>query len=85
MSAWQPIETAPRDKPILLLMGETIPDVPDVRVGQYTSGDVSEELGYHEYAKYGGWTIWNADSDFWIAGIDEATHWASLPEHSVKP
>lgn len=73
-------ETAPRDgKPVLLRIGETIPDQPDWRVGTYLSGDDAEEMGYPEYAKYGGWLIWNTECDWFVIDVCEALAWFPLP------
>ena len=47
---WQPLWTAPRDRsPVLLLLGETIPDVPHVMVGSFCDRAGCAELGYEEY------------------------------------
>lgn len=84
MSAWQPIETAPKHgSPVLLLCGETIPDSPFITVGSFVSGYEAEELGYRSYAKYGAWLIWHqAGEDFYCIDVNEPTHWQSieLPE-----
>lgn len=80
---WQPIDTAPREKDrvlnVLLLLGETVPDTPDIRVGSYIDGDGAEELGYREYAKHGGWLLWNSDGDFFVIDYDEPIRWMPLP------
>jgi hypothetical protein len=83
MSEWQPIETAPKDgKPVLLLEGETIPDTPHIVVGTYIDGSGAEELGYREYAKYGGWLYWHSDGEFYVVDIDDPTDWAPIPRKS---
>lgn len=78
---WRGIhENTPRKGPIMLLLGETIPDVPDWRVGTYLSGDESEELGYREYAKYGAWMIWSSADDWYCVDISEPIGWAYPPQ-----
>jgi hypothetical protein len=67
-------------KTALLLLGESIPDLPYWIVGQRISGDEAEELGYREYAKYGGWMIWHLRGDDWyIIDISEPTAWFPVP------
>lgn len=40
---WRPIETAPRSGPIILLLGESIPDLPYIRVGEFiTRSEITE-------------------------------------------
>lgn len=74
--AWLPIKSAPRDStPVLLLCGETIPGLPDIRVGAFVDGRNAEELGGVE----SGWLIWNANDDFFVIDEDEAVHWMPLP------
>lgn len=82
---WRAMDTAPKsDKAhILLLFGETIPDVPDVRVGAFITGEGAEELGYREYAKHGGWLIWNSDSDFYVVDLADPRGWQSVPSPAV--
>ena len=83
---WQPIKTAPRDKTnVLVLLGETIPGVPDVRGGGYLDGDGAEELGYREFAKYGGWLCWNRDGDFFMVDVDAPLGWMPLPDPPSIP
>jgi len=83
VSEWQDIICAPYDRIVLLLIGETIPGTPHVMVGQYASGDTAEELGYHEYAKHGGWLIFNSENDFYVIGYVDPTHWMPLPSPPV--
>jgi DNA-binding CsgD family transcriptional regulator len=83
---WQSIDTAPKDgTQILCVFGETIPDRLDVRAAEYIDGAGAEELGYYQYAKYGGWLVWNSGSDFYVEGIADATHWMPLPQAPVSP
>lgn len=87
MSAWQPIESAPRDGiRVLLLCGETIPNNPFVAVACFVNGDESEELGYRSYAKYGSWMIWHQrGDDFYCIDVNEPTHWMPLPAPPEAP
>jgi len=85
VSKWRTIDSAPKgSKSVLLLLGETIPEMPDIRVGGRISGKDAEELGYRGYAKYGGWLIWNAGNDFYVVDAGDPTHWMPLPE-APKP
>ena len=80
MADWQPIETVPRDgSEIILLIGETIPDHYNVRSGSFIGGDESEYLGWREFAKYGGWLIWNNDCDWDVIDVSEPNGWMPLP------
>ena len=81
MSDWRLMENVPKDdkQHILLLLGETIPDVPDIRVGTFLPGINAEELGYREYAKHGGWLIWNTDSDWFVVDVNEPNSWMPIP------
>jgi hypothetical protein len=81
MTGWQPIETAPKDgTSILILRGETIPDIPLIEVASYSDGAAAEELGYREFAKYGAWMVWNAPDNWYLVDVAEPTHWMPLPE-----
>lgn len=82
---WQPLWTAPRDRSyILLLLGETIPDVPHVMVGSFCDQAGCVELGYEEYGAAGGWLIWHADCDFYVIRADKPRGWCPLPTGSIK-
>lgn len=77
---WDTMGSAPRTgTPILLLFGETIPEVPDIRVGTFIDGDSAEKCGYREFAKYGGWLIWNSGSDFYVVDVSEPRAWSETP------
>lgn len=80
MSEWQPMATAPRDRSnILLLLGESIPDTPDVRVASFVSADDAFELG--ELGP--GWMIWHTDgADWYCVREDEPEAWCPLPPRS---
>ena len=82
MTEWQPIETAPKDGTATwVLLGETIPDMPDGRVGTWISGDECKELG--EPYPSGGWLIWNSGYDWFVT--DEVLAWHALPSRPVQP
>lgn len=76
---WRPIESAPREGSVLLLLGESIPDMPDIRVGGFISGKDCIELGEYACEETGGWLVWNTESDWFVAEIDDPTHWMPLP------
>lgn len=78
-SGWLPIESAPKDGDVLLLLGETIPDSPDVRVGRFINGDDCEELGETGFEKDGGWIIWNSGSDWFVIDVLDPIGWLHLP------
>lgn len=80
VAAWQPIETAPRGGgDVLLLLGETIPDHPDIRVGSFIAPDGCLDLGYREYARFGGWLIWNSACDWFMIDVIEPRLWMPIP------
>lgn len=79
MGEWQPIETAPKTGCILLLLGETIPDRPDIRVGEFIAPDEALEMGYREYSRFGGWMIWNDAHDWFVVGASAPLGWAITP------
>jgi hypothetical protein len=56
-----------------LLIGETIPDLPDVRVGCYLTMQDAHNVGYPD----AGWLVWNDCHDYFVT--DRATHWMPLP------
>jgi len=71
---------APRDgSHVILMIGETIPDLPDVRLGQFVAGAEAAEIGCPEYARSGGWFIWNAADDWFVIGADEPLAWVPAP------
>ena len=78
MMEWQTISDAPKTH-ILLNLGETIPGVPDIRVGQWIDEAALAELGEIGSAA-GGWIIWNSDSDWFVAAFEDALGWLPLPK-----
>lgn len=85
MSLWLPIKSAARDagKPVLLWIGETIPDLPDIRCGQWIHEDQAMELG-EDLNSFGGWLIWNTGSDWFVIPFHEPMAWAELPMVSAS-
>jgi hypothetical protein len=81
------MHTAPKEGPsIILCLGDTIPDIPYVRTGCFNDGDGAEELGYREYAKYGGWLIFDENCEsFHMVDFDEPRGWMPLPDVIVSP
>ena len=75
---WQPMETAPKEGLVMLLLGNTIPDHPWVEIGRHQSGDDAEDLGYREFAKHGGWLIWDSPDNFYLIDVKEPIYWAPL-------
>jgi len=79
---FQPMASAPRNAACLLLLGDTIPDLDDVRVGCFCSGDEMREGQYGEpglYEQHGAWMIWNDCSDWFFIGAYEPLGWFPLP------
>lgn len=73
--------TAPKSGSVLLLLGETIPEHDDIRVGSFCEGDWLQTMGdYSEYAKYGAWMIWNDCSDWFFVGAYEPLGWCPMPD-----
>lgn len=79
--AWHPMHTASRDgSSVILCLGDTIPDIPYVRTGSFLDGPEAEELGYREYAKYGGWLIFDPNCEcFHMVDFDEPRGWIAMP------
>lgn len=78
---WQHISTAPRDgKNVLVIIGETIPDLMDVRVGSFLSRKEALTCGGYPHA---GWLIWNTADDWFVIPEAEATYWMPLPDLPV--
>ena len=71
------MDEAPRDgTEVLLLMGETIPGNPYIRVGSFINQDDGEELGYWQ-----GWLIWMKDAeDYEVVFEDSSSAWMPLPD-----
>lgn len=80
---WLPITSAPRDGThILAVIGETIPDLIDVRVAQFITAEEALDMGYHEYGS-GAWFVWNDACDWFLIAANRATHWLPLPALSA--
>jgi hypothetical protein len=76
---WQDPSTAKPNTSGLLHLGESIPDLPHWMVGTRIIGEEAEELGYREFAKYGGWLIWHGRADdFHVIDVDEPRGWMPL-------
>lgn len=74
---WEPIKAAPKHGVILLLIGETIPEMPDIRVGSYIGPAEALELEGPGFPN-GGWLIWNSASDFFVLDASEPLAWCSV-------
>ena len=69
MTAWKPIDTAPRDRPILVKGGS-------VRVGGYSAPDGHPNKSASVVEWFGHWGVMNAaDSE-----IINPTEWEDIPE-----
>lgn len=83
-AGWRTMESAPKDKHILLDIGETIPDLVDARAGRFISESDAAELGDSVSAS-GGWMIWNTGSDWFIIPYHDAHGWMPLPSPLSVP
>lgn len=66
-----------RNPPVLINIGETIPDIPDIRVGTFVDASYCEELG--EDCPNGGYLVWNDRSDWFVVPVDEVVAVAVVP------
>lgn len=73
--------TAATSGAVLLLLGETIPDLPDIRVGSFVTADEAEDCGYSVCIE-GGWMIWNDNADWFVVRHDDPLGWFPLPDIS---
>lgn len=69
---WQPMETAPKDKPILIAVWDQVGPYYCLEVGWWENGYGDDDLGY--------WSHQLTDLD---GGIE--VYWAELPPHPPKP
>lgn len=91
-AVWVAPSEAPLNAAGLLHLGDSVPGLPHYMVGTRISSDEAEELGYREYAKYGGWLIWHGrGDDFYVIAIEEPRGWMPLtalpntfPERAVR-
>ena len=84
---WRTIDSAPRDgTPILLYIGESVPDMPFAMVGQWWDGPTWRELGWSpdEISDAGAWAVWSEHGEDWAAYPD-VTRWTPLPDQSTAP
>ena len=69
MNEWMPIETAPRDKSIMLCCGVAQYGTQLIYCGRYRSGAMGEPIGHA--------VAWRCDSS---GRFSHPTHWMPLPE-----
>lgn len=81
-ASWLPMETAPRDREILLLLGDTVPDHTYARVGSFMDAPEASCIGE---ADCDVWFIWDKNGEsWWSIPLDEPFGWMPipiLPEH----
>jgi hypothetical protein len=82
-NGWQDISTAPQKGLLLLLLGETIPDLADIRAGSYINEDYCVQLGEFDYPD-GGWLIWNSGNDWFVVDRSSPLGWAYPPAISLE-
>jgi hypothetical protein len=78
---FQPMATAPTETAILLLLGETIPDLAHVMVGSFVTHDQAEQCG-EQVGINGGWMIWHDGADWYCVELYEPLGWFPLPDTS---
>lgn len=80
MKTWQPMKDAPHDDTvcIILLLGETVPGVADVRSGSWIGRSEARLLG--ESLIDGGWLIWNSADDWFVVDAKDPIGWVPVPE-----
>ncbi len=79
MSEWQTMESAPRTgELVLLLLGETIPDSPDIRGGTWIHEDAAMKIG-DDVSHRGGWLIWNSENDWFVVPFEDVVAWCPAP------
>lgn len=69
---------ANRTPPVLIDLGETIPDMPDIRVGTYITTEECEGLGEFDCPD-GGYLVWNDGSDWFVVPVDQVVAVADVP------
>jgi hypothetical protein len=77
---WLDMATAPEAGTIALLLGETIPDHPEVVAGSYISAADARDLGDDGVGQFGGWMIWTSGEDWYCVDLLEPLGWMLLPE-----
>lgn len=80
---WLPMESAVRTSGILVNLGETIPDTPDVRYATYIDGEYCRRVGYADFVDGGGWLVWNSGSDFFVMSEDKIVGWRPFHDGAV--
>lgn len=78
MSAWQPIETAPRDGSWVLLAGGTCASDEGDNSGRPVSGQWTSYLNGTTAPEYGRWQFAWYDGGYYGEYLDP-THWMPLP------
>lgn len=81
------MSAAPHGRSILLFLGETIPEMPDIRVGGFVGPREAEALeGEEGIFPDGGWLIWNSADDWFVIGLNWPMAWcpAELPKMSPR-
>lgn len=79
--AWRPIETAPRDGTVFMVIGAGY-DWPEIVRWETYADDVAEEAGAPGYWSYAEPLLNNVTDS---PGDDEWTHWMPLPEGPAGP
>ena len=79
MNMWSDdMSLAPRTDAILLHVGETIPDMPDIRVGGYITADDAADLGEFFVSPDGAWLIWDSPEYWHVLMFNEPKAWRSI-------
>lgn len=63
---------------VLINIGETIPDMPDIRVGTFMDEHECISMGEFDCPE-GGYLVWNTAEDWFVVPVDQVIAEASLP------
>lgn len=64
--------------PVLINLGEIIPDIPDIRLGTFVDAAYCEKLGEDDCPD-GGYLVWNDGVDWFVVPVDEVIAVADVP------
>ena len=76
MINWQPIETAPKDRPVMLWDGAP------------TFASWSDECQHGQFDTRPGWQIFECEDSYYSIAAHAPTHWADVPlgpDKDVQP
>jgi hypothetical protein len=77
-------EASIRTPAVLVNIGETIPDLPDIRLGTFIDEGECITMGEFDCPD-GGYLIWNTSSDWFVVPKDEVLAVSPLPQSLLAP